>query len=69
MAAPLPDSSRLGGRRGPRIDGFGACVSVVVLAAAAVAAVVVRQNLDDHIYHVAAHPAPAELTGAAAGSR
>lgn len=72
MATHLPRFSRIVGtqrRSGPCIDGFGACVSVVVLVATALAALVVRQNLDDHVYSAAASAAPAELTGAAVGSR
>lgn len=49
----------------PGIDRFGASVSVVVLAAAAAAVLVVRQNLDDHVYRLAADTAQAETTGAA----
>jgi hypothetical protein len=48
----------------PCIDGFGACVSVLVLIAAATAVFVVRQNLDDHVYSLAAAgPSLAETTG------
>jgi hypothetical protein len=71
MTAPLPESRPRGERQrrsGPCLDGFGTCVSIVDLAAAVVAAVVVRQNIDDHIYNTAA-AAPAELTGAAIGAR
>ena len=72
MAAPLPEFRPLdeaSRQSGPRMDGFGTGVSVVILAATALAAVVVRQNIDDHIYNDTAHRAPAELTGAAVGSR
>jgi hypothetical protein len=48
------------------MDRFGAGVSIVVLVAAATAAFVVRQNLDDHLfYRVAATASAAETTGAA----
>ena len=49
----------------PGIDRFGASVSVVVLAAAAAAVLLVRQNLDDHVYRFAADTAQVETTGAA----
>jgi hypothetical protein len=61
------------GRRAPRqtaspspsIDRFGACVSIVVLVAAATAVFVVRQNLDDHVYSLASNTMAGETTGAA----
>ena len=49
----------------PGIDRFGASVSVVVLAAATAAVLVVRQNLDEHVYGLAAAATQAETTGAA----
>lgn len=49
----------------PSIDRFGACVSVVVLVAAATAVFVVRQNLDDHVYSLASNTMAGETTGAA----
>ena len=58
-AAARPESAR------PGIDRFGTGVSIVVLVAAATAAFVVRQNLDDHLYRFAANAAPTETTGAA----
>ena len=57
-ARPRPDR--------PRIDRFGTSISVVVLAVAAAAVLLVRQNLDDHGYRLAAGAAQAETTGAAA---
>ena len=53
-------------RPGPSIDCFGTSVSVVVLAVATAAVLLVRQNLDDHGYRLAAGAAQAETTGAAA---
>lgn len=52
-------------RPSPSIDRFGTSVSVVVLAAATAAVLLVRQNLDDHVYRLAAVTANAETTGAA----
>jgi hypothetical protein len=52
-------------RPGPSIDRFGTSVSVVVLAVATAAVLLVRQNLDDHVYRLADGTAQAETTGAA----
>lgn len=56
MPTPLPIREAhqpSSGRTSPRIDGFGALISIVVLVAAVTAAFVMRQNIDDHIYSVA----------------
>ena len=52
---------------GPRLDRFGACVSIVVLMTAATAVFVLRQNLDDHVFRLAfgTTTAAAATTGAA----
>jgi len=68
--APARSDSRLAAApprtRGPCIDGFGTCISAVVLVAAVLAAFVVRQNLDDHGLSVAANTPQVETSGAAA---
>jgi hypothetical protein len=58
-------STRDRSRPGPCIDGFGTCVSAVVLLAAAVAVFVVGQNLDHHLYRMAATVGAGETTGVA----
>ena len=71
MPTPLParevqqHSSR---RPSPRIDGFGAWISIVVLVASVTAAFVMRQNIDDHIYNVAS-VRHAATTGSAVANR
>lgn len=62
---PRPAAATRRPQSSPGIDRFGAGVSIVVLVAAATAAFVVRQNLDDHLYRVAATASAAETTGAA----
>lgn len=65
----LPPAPPKGHPTEPCIDRFGACVSAVVLIAALTAILVVRQNLDDHVYGVARTASPGTTTGSAAGSR
>lgn len=71
MPTPLPAreaQQRSSRHPGPRIDAFGAWVSVVVLVASMTAAFVMRQNIDEHIYSVASvHHAA--TTGAAVSGR
>jgi hypothetical protein len=52
----------------PRLDRFGAYVSVAVLMTAATAVFVVRQNLDDHVFRLATGTTIA-TTGAAVANR
>ena len=49
----------------PRLDRFGAYVSIVVLMTAATAVFVLRQNLDDHLFGLASGTSAAATTGAA----
>lgn len=68
MASLSPETHLAGDRSRaavPRMDRFGAGVSVVVLVAVATAAFVLRQNLDDHVFHLASGATMAETTGAA----
>ena len=68
MASPLAETHRATGhspQADPRIDRFGACVSIVVLMTAATAVFVVRQNLDDHVFRLASGTPAAATTGAA----
>ena len=73
MAVPLPDAFRSHPTKPrasePCLDRFGACVSVAVLIAAVTAILVVRQNLDDHLFGLAGDPHSSETVGAAIGSR
>ena len=65
--APFPRNRSPGA--GPRIDRFGALISIVVLMAAATAVFVLRQNLNDHLYRLASGTRTAETTGAALPNR
>jgi hypothetical protein len=63
MIPPRPSARRAArfGAAGPCIDRFGACTSIVVVAAALVAAFIVRQNLHDHVYQLATNAGPAQI--------